>query len=240
MEIFNVKFAIQSVPKMMTAVPTTLLLTFIAMVLGLLLGLFIALTRIYKVPFLEKLSIGFVSVIRGIPLMVQLYIAFYAIPMGVHTFAQNFNININTGKINPMIYAATALTLNYSAYLSEVIRSSLGAVEIGQMEAAHSIGFTTTQAMIRVIIPQAVVIAIPNLGNTFINMVKDTSLAYMVMLMEIMGTAKSLASSGLNYLETYTVAALIYWALNIILEQVILILEKRLNRFNVGNVATAK
>ena len=142
--------------------------------------------------------------------------------------------------IPPFAVAAVALVCNYTAYMSEVIRSALMSVDAGQMEAAHSIGMTSVQAMRRVIIPQAVVVALPNVGNTFIGMVKDTSLAYMVMVMDVMGEAKTVAGSGLNFLEAYTVAALLYWALNLILERVFAVLEKRANHFNRNGMVAAK
>ncbi len=237
--MFDLNFAIKSIPQLLAAVPMTLFLTAIGIVFSTIFGLFIALCRIYKVPVLGKLGSLYLLIIRGIPLMVQLYFVFVALPIWAQMIADQMGFDTIISP-SPVLIASLALTFNYTAYMSEVIRSALMAVDFGQMEAAHSIGMTSTQAMIRVIIPQAVVVALPNIGNTFISLVKDTSLAYMVMVMDIMGTAKKVAGSGLNFLETYAVAALIYWGLNVILERIFARLEKKANHFNAKTAPVAK
>ncbi|MGE4354111.1 MAG: amino acid ABC transporter permease [Oscillospiraceae bacterium] len=238
--IFDLDFAIKSVPEIMKALPVTLLLTVIGMVFSLIFGFVVSLCRMYRVPVLGKLASFYLLVIRGVPLMVQLYFVFVALPIWAQSIIDAMGLNVIVDP-SPILVASLALVCNYTAYMSEVIRSSLLSVDYGQMEAAHSIGMSSTQAMVRIIIPQAIVVAIPNIGNTFIGLVKDTSLAYMVMVMDIMGAAKKVAGSGLNYLETYVVAALIYWVLNIILERIFAMVEKRANHFNSKNApVTAK
>lgn len=229
--IFDLDFAVGSIPEILSALPVTLSLTLIGMVFSLILGFLISLCRMYHVPVLGKIASAYLLIIRGVPLMVQLYFVFVALPIWLQTFVDKMGWDMFI-DLPPFVVAAVALVCNYTAYMSEVIRSSLLAVDYGQMEAAHSIGMTSTQAMYRIIIPQAFVVALPNLGNTFIGMVKDTSLAYMVMVMDIMGAAKKVAGSGLNYLETYAVAALIYWALNIMLERIFAAFEKKANHFS--------
>ncbi len=229
--VFNLKFAVESIPEILSALPITLELTVIGMVCSLILGFIMSLCRMYKVPVLGKFCSFYLLVIRGVPLMVQLYFVFVALPIWLQAVVDRMGWDMYI-DLPPMLVAAVALSCNYTAYMSEVIRSALLSVDYGQMEAARSIGMTSRQAMFRIILPQAFVTAIPNLGNTFIGLVKDTSLAYMVMVMDIMGVAKKVAGSGLNYLETYVVAAGIYWILNIILERVFAYMERKANRFN--------
>jgi len=230
--MFDLGFAIQSIPEILTGLPVTLLLTLIGIVFSIVLGFLVSLCRMYNVPVLGKLASAYLLIVRGIPLMVQLYFAFVALPIGLQAIVDKMGLNMYI-DLSPFLVAAVALVCNYTAYMSEVIRSSLLAVDYGQMESAHSIGMTSTQAMVRIIIPQAFVVVLPNLGNTIISMVKDTSLAYLVMVLDIMGEAKKVAGSGLNYLETYVVAALIYWILNIVLERVFALCEKKANHFSV-------
>lgn len=229
--IFNLDFAIKSIPEILKALPVTIFLSLIGMFFSLILGFLLSLCRMYKVPVLGKIASAYLVIVRGVPLMVQLYFIFVALPIWLQSFAETIGWKV-TINISPITVASVALICNYTAYMSEVIRSSLLSVDYNQMEAAHSIGMSSKQAMIRIIIPQAFVVAIPNLGNTFIGIVKDTSLAYMVMVMDIMGAAKKVAGTGLNFLETYAVAALIYWILNIILENVFAAFERRANHFN--------
>lgn len=233
--VFDVEFAISAIPTILQGLPVTLLMTLIGMVFSTVLGLLVCLCRMYHVPVLGRLGTIYLNFIRGVPLMVQLYFVFVALPIWLQSAVDAMGMDTYV-IVPPLTVAVTALVLNYTAYMSEVIRSALMSVDPGQMEACHSIGMTSTQAMIRVIIPQAVVVALPNVGNTFIGMVKDTSLAYMVMVMDVMGEAKTVAGSGLNFLECYTIAAIIYWILNIILEQIFKVCEIRANHFSVTAV----
>ena len=114
-----------------------------------------------------------------------------------------------------------------SAYMSETFRAAILSVEKGQMEAAISVGMTKWQAMKRIVLPQAFVIALPNFGNSFIGLIKDTSLAFVVSIVELMGKAKIVGAQGLNFFEVYIVVALIYWGVCIIVEKLLAILEKK-------------
>lgn len=229
--VFNLKFAIECFPEILSALPVTMELVFVGMFFSTVFGFLLALCRIYKVPVLNKFAYGYLLVIRGIPLMVQLYFVFVALPIWCQSFIDWMEWDTYV-DLPPMLVAAVALSCNYTAYMAELVRGALASVPHGQMEACQSVGMTNVQAMVHVIIPQAVVEAIPNLGNIFIGLIKDTSLAYMVMVMDIMGMAKKVAGAGLNYLETYVVAACIYWILNIILERLFGLWERHANRFN--------
>ena len=155
--VFNVEFAISAIPKILEGLPVTLLLTVVGMVLSTLLGLLVCLCRMYKVPFFGKLASVYLNIIRGVPLMVQLYFVFVALPIWIQSLVDTMGMDTYV-IIPPFAVAAVALVCNYTAYMSEVIRSALMSVDAGQMEAAHSIGMTSVQAMQRVIIPQAAVV----------------------------------------------------------------------------------
>lgn len=216
MSIFSLDFAIKQFPEVLKAVPMTLLIAVVSMVLGFVLGLMIALCRIYKVPVLSKLAVLYVSFIRGTPMLVQLYVLYYG---------------INSDTISPLAYALIAYTINTAAFQSEIIRSALNATDSGQMEAAYSIGMTTTQGLIRIIIPQALVVALPNFGNTFIGLIKLTSFAFAVKVIEIMAVAKMISGDGYRFLEMYLDASIIYWVICFAFEKLFGVLEKRLRRY---------
>ena len=229
--IFNFDFAAESFPKILSAIPVTLLLTVIGMAVSSVLGFLMAMARIEKRKFWAGFSSVYITIMRGVPIMVQLYRVFVALPLAIQSIAGAAGIKTYV-DIPPMVVAATALSLNYTAYMEEVFRAAIQSVDSGQWEAAISIGMTKRQMMTEVILPQAFVEAIPNLGNTFIGLIKDTSLAYMVMVMDIMGEARTLAGAGLNYLEAYADAALIYWGLNFLLERLFGIWERHAGVFN--------
>lgn len=229
--VFDFEFAVESFPEILSALPVTLLLTLIGMAVSVVLGFLLAMARIRHVKFWAKFASVYITIMRGIPIMVQLYLSFVALPLAVQAIADSMGIDTYV-DVPSMVIAATALSLNYTAYMEEVIRAAILTVEPGQWEAAVTIGMTRAQMMREVVLPQAFVEAIPNLGNTFIGLIKDTSLAYMVMVMDVMGKARTLAGAGLNYLEAYTDAALIYWGLNFILERVFGIWERKAGHFN--------
>jgi L-cystine transport system permease protein len=120
-----------------------------------------------------------------------------------------------------------AFSVNLGAYLSETIRSSIEAVDRGQFEAANSIGMSQAQIMLKIVLPQALIVAIPNLGNTLISTVKDTSLIFMIGIVDIMGEAKIIGARGLAFFEIYIAVSIIYWFICIILEKCLNLLEKR-------------
>lgn len=128
--------------------------------------------------------------------------------------------------ISPLIYAFIAYTLHTAAYQAEIFRSAINALNVGQMEAAYSVGMTTAQGLRRIILPQAFLVALPNLGNTFISLMKATSLAFAVKVVEIMALAKIIANDGYRFLEMYLVASIIYWVICLFFEVVFAKLEK--------------
>lgn len=230
MPAIDFEFALKYAPDVLKGVPATLGIALFAMMLGLIFGLFIALCRIYKVPVLNRIAVVYISFIRGTPLIVQLYVFFYGFPLLVEIINKKQGWNFDTSYISPLIYALIAYTINTSAYQAETFRASINAVSIGQIEAAYSVGMTTTQSFLRIILPQAFLIALPNLGNIFIGLIKATSLAFAVKVVEIMAISKIIANDGYRYLEMYFLAAAVYWVLCFLFEVLFSLLERRLNR----------
>lgn len=238
---FSLSYAIEKFPEMLSAVPMTLLVAVVSILIGLILGLGLALCKIYKVFLLNRIAIVFVSFMRGTPALVQIYVIFYGIPALIEFLNTRFGWRLNPLGTPPIVYAFIAFSLNSAAYQSEIIRSALLSVDVGQMEAAHSIGMNASQSFWRIIIPQALVVAIPNFGNNFIGLIKATSLAFSVKVMEIMAVAKIIGGDGYRYLEMYLDASLIYWVICFFFERIFALAEKTLSKherkMNVGTAS---
>ncbi|PPC78264.1 cysteine ABC transporter permease [Pokkaliibacter plantistimulans] len=175
----------------------TIPLTLLSFVLGLSLGFVTALTRLYAPLPLVALARFYVWLFRGTPLLVQLFLIFYGLPKVGIVF-------------DPFPAALIGFTLNVGAYSSEIVRAVIESVSRGQWEAAYSIGMSWSQAMRRIILPQATRIAVPPLSNTFIALVKDTSLAAVLTVPELFQAAQRIASTTYEPLVMYTEAALLY------------------------------
>lgn len=184
-------------PMLHAGLTFTIPLTLLSFVLGLSLGFIIALIRLYGAKPLKAVARFYVWLLRGTPLLVQLFLIFYALPSAGIT-------------ISAFPAAVIGFTLNIGAYSSEIIRATIKSVPVSQWEAAHSIGMTWRQALIRIILPQAARIAVPPLSNTFISLVKDTSLASVITVPEMFLAAQRIAAVTYQPLILYTEAALIY------------------------------
>lgn len=227
-------YMIGIIPKVATGVPISLLIACVAFIFGILIGFAIALIKIYKIPVLRQIAGVYVSFMRGTPLLVQIFLAYYGIPLVLRYLEETYGLQTDISQIPAIVFMYVSFSLNVGAYLSESIRSALLSVGRGQVEAAQSIGMTTGQILRRIIIPQAAVVAIPNLGNTFIALLKDTSLAFAASVPEIIGQAKITAARTSNFFEAYIAAALMYWVICIIFEQLLRFSEKRLRRHERG------
>ncbi|MBV7438314.1 amino acid ABC transporter permease [Aeromonas sp. sif2416] len=203
----------------------TVPLTLITFVLGILLGFLVALARLYGPAPLIALVRFYVWLIRGTPLLVQLFLIFYGLP--------------SAGIVLDAFTAAViGFTLNIGAYSSEIIRATLAAIPKGQWEAAHAIGMNWPQVMWRVILPQAARIAVPPLSNTFISLVKDTSLAAAVTVPELFQAAQRLASVTYEPLILYTETAIIYLLFSSVLSTLQDWLERKLTHKETREVVT--
>ena len=196
----------------------TVPLTLLSFALGLAVGFIAAITRLFGPAPLSAIVKFYVWVIRGTPLLVQLFLIFYGLP----------SIGI---VLDAFPAALIGFTLNVGAYTSEIIRAVITAVPKGQWEAAFSIGMTWPQAMRRTILPQASRIAVPPLSNTFIALIKDTSLAAAVTVPELFQAGQRIVATTYEPLIIYIEVAIIYLALSSVLSSLQTRLEKRLSRY---------
>ena len=222
----NFTFIKEALPQVLTAIPVTLEMALLAPLAGWILGILIAVARRNKIPVVSQICAVFVSFIRGVPMVILLYVAYYALPMMIYSAT-----GVDTTSIPAIWYAIVALSLDQAAYSSEVFRAALDSVNRGQLEAAWSVGMTAWQAMRRIVFPQALAVALPNLSGLFVGIIKGTSLAYYVGVYEITATANLLANPGLNFIEAYVITTVIYELISFICNRLFHTAETRLNRF---------
>jgi len=228
--LFDWEYMLRSIPKVAAGIPVSLSIALIAFVFGAIIGFGIALVKIYQIPYLRRITYVYVSFMRGTPLLVQIFLSYYGIPLVLRYFSTKYNWQTDISQIPAIVFMYVSFSLNVGAYLSETIRAAILSVGKGQVEAAQSLGMTPTQAMRRIILPQAAVVAIPNLGNSFIALLKDTSLAFAASVPEIIGQAKITAARTSNFFEAYIVAAALYWLICVLFERLFSIGERQLRR----------
>jgi len=226
--LFDARLVFTEIPSLLKYLPVTIELTVIAMLIGLILGLVIALVRIRKIPVLTQLSAAFVSVIRGTPIIVQLYISYFGIPIALKYINYYNGTDFDVNRIPGIVFAMAALGLNQAAFDSETIRAAIQSVDRGQIDAARSMGMTGGQVLRRVIIPQAFQVALLPLGNSVISLIKGTSLAFTCSVVEITAAGKIIAGRNYRYFEIYCSLAIIYWVITFFLERLIRWLENRI------------
>jgi len=228
----SVDFMIETFWNSLSAVPVTLKLTFIPLLLALPISFFLALAQVNKVKFWGKFSSLYVSFVRGTPTVVLILLIYNTLPGRLARFFKSIGSDFNVYRSIPSIaYAYFVFTVTATAALIEIIRSALGAVNKGQLEAAYSIGLSPFAAYRRIILPQALRAAVPNLTNLVVVMVKTTSLAFMMTVTDIMQTAKKGAALNYKYTESYIVILLMYIVICLILQGLFGLLEKRVGRF---------
>lgn len=207
----NTEFMWETFWHVLTGVPVTLQITVVALLASAPLGFFMALSKSGDGKIGKKIITGYVSFIRGTPIVLQILFIYSILPTALNYLIKTvLGLDYNIFTIDPILYAYIVFILNTTAVLSEVFRSALATVSHGQLEAALSIGLTRPQAYIRIIIPQALVAALPNICNTTVNLLKSTSLAFMMTVKDITAIAKIDASFGYNYLEAYLVIFFVY------------------------------
>lgn len=227
-KLFDVKLVFSQISELLKYLPVTLELAILSMLLGLLFGLLLAVIKMKKIPVLTQLANFYISLMRGTPAIVQLYIAYFGIPMFMKYMNLHHGANFDISAIPGFACAVLAMGLNESAYNAEIIRAALTSVDRGQIEAANSIGMTYLQTLRRIILPEALVVALPGLGNSFIGMVKGTSLAFVCAVVEMTAQGKILGGRNYRYFEVYVALAIIYWIVTIVIEQILKYIERKL------------
>lgn len=232
MKLFDYKNVIDSAPEILSRLPFTLLIALTSYLIALVIAFASALVKIYNVRILKNIVNVYVSVMRSVPLIIMLYLVSYGIPRSVYYFQITygwFQTN-NPALINPSIFAVIAFSLSLAAYLTEDIRTSIQAVGEGQFEAAKSVGMTTTQMIIRIIMPQTMKIAVPMLGNTLVTAVKSTSFLFLVGIKDLISAAKVLGLRKATQMELYIFSAAVYWCICFIIEKTLKVIENRLRK----------
>ncbi len=216
------------IASIMTAFPMTLYLMAYSILFGLIIGLLLTLAQLRGGAVLAKVAHGYISLMRGIPSLVLIFLLFMGLPQVAPALA----------KLPKSTFVLVAMTLISSANLGEMMRASYLAVEHGQTEAALSVGMTERQALTRIVLPQAVAIAVPNFGNNIIGIFKETALAFSIGTMDLMGRATTIsqASYGATRLEVYIAVAIIYWVICLALQLVTTLVERASSH---GRVITA-
>lgn len=205
-------------PIVQGAIVGTIPLAIVSFAIGLVIALVVALMRLSKVRLVSSIARFFVSVVRGTPLLVQLFVIFYGLP--------------SIGLLIPSWPSAViAFSLNVGGYASEVIRAAILAVPRGQWEAGQMIGMSHRQTLARIILPQAARVSVPPLSNTFISLVKDTSLASLILVTELFAQAQKVAAFSGEFMLLYLEAALVYWVICLVLSTAQSRVERRLDRY---------
>lgn len=194
----------------------TLFLSFFGVVFGVILGILLALMKLSKNVLLKSFSTAYIELVRGTPLLVQLYIIYYGLP---RLLGLDFN-DITLGIV--------AISLNSAAYVGEIIRAGIQSIDKGQMEAARSLGMPHRMAMANIIIPQAFKNILPALGNEFIVLIKESSIVSVVGIHDLMYNADTVRGNTYLPFEPLVIAALIYFTITFILSKLLNLLERRM------------
>ena len=216
--LFDINNFTSLFPLVLSSLGLTSEIAILSLIGTLVLSLFIAIIRYYKIPVLTQFFDVFITVFRATPLVVELFMIFFALPC----------IFPALKDMTPFQAVVLSLIFNTSAFMAESFRAALESVDRGQIEACYSLGMTKRQAMMRVILPQAFVVAVPSIGNHFIGIIKGTALGFTVGLADVMGTAKMEAALSLRFFEAYLCVTVVYLVIVLAVEFVLRLIERRL------------
>lgn len=217
--MFDFTYALRILPKMLAYLKTTLLLASVSMIIGLVIAIILSILLNQNNKVLNKVIGVYISFFRGTPIIAQLFLVYLGFVQVIPALKSMTNIQA----------AIIVFSLASSAFMTETIRGAIASVDKGQMEASLSIGMSYGIAMRRIVFPQAIRMAIPSLSNTFINLVKDSSVAFTIGVTEMIAAAQMEATSSWKYLEAFVDIIIVYWILVSILTYLQKILERRLD-----------
>lgn len=226
--LFDLSIVYKDFLQIIKFLPITVELTIISAIGGILIGFLFAVIRMKKVPVFKQIIGVLISVIRGTPILVQLYVTYFGIPISLRYINYFCKTDFAVSGIPAILFVFVALALNNAAYNAVTIQAALEAVDQGEIEAAKALGMTSWQRMYRIIIPEALELALPSLGNTLIGLVKGTSLAFSCAVVEMTAEAKILGGRDYRYFEAYVALAIIYWLIVVVLERGIAAVIRRI------------
>ena len=212
----------ESTPLLLQGIKLTVSISLLSLIIGMLIGFLSCIMGLSKNKILKTISGVYIWIIRGTPMLVQAFIVYFGMPQFIQIFEPTFRIDAYTAGV-------ITLSLNAGAYLSEIFRSGISAVPKGQAEAARSLGLSKSRTMIKVILPQAIKIAIPSMVNQFIITVKDTSILSAIGLAEVVNKAKVYVGKSYQFFATYILVAIYYLIVISVLMIISKYLEKKLN-----------
>ena len=222
-DFFSLERLIENIPILLRYLPVTFEIVLIATTAGVVLAILLAAARIYQIPVAKWISRIFVSFILGTPILVQMFIIYYGLPLVLWNV---FGIDINGW--DKLIFVLITYALNQSAFLAEIFRSAILSVPVGQTEAGYSVGLTGVQTFMRIVLPQAFRVAIPSFSVNLVGVFQDTSLAFMIGIIDIMGKAKLLQTSTQHVLECYIIIAVVFVCISVAIRLVFRALDQKL------------
>lgn len=212
---FNFQLIFDSLPLLLAGALVTIEITAMAVGIGFFIGLCVGVARLSQIKVLKYLAIIYADTIRGTPLLVQIFLIYFALPLLIHQ------------QINPFAAAVIACSINSGAYVSEIFRAGIQAIDKGQMEAARSLGLTWWQSMKIIILPQAFSKILPPLGNEFIAMLKDTSLVSVIGFEELTRRGQLIIAKTYGSFEIWSTVAILYLIMTVSITQLVAFLERR-------------
>ena len=227
----NTEFMIEAFKASLSGIPVTLGITVVSLMVSMPLALMMAIKKINSKGPLSFLINTYVSIVRSTPMVLQILLLYSLLPSFLNFFIkQVLKIDFNIFKIPAIYYAYAVFSLNTTAILSEVFRSALLTVDKGQLEAGLSVGLSKFLTYIRIIIPQALVVALPNICNVTVGLLKSSSLAFLMTVQDITAIAKLKAAYAYNYIEAYSIIFILYIILCTIVQLIFKYIEVQIHK----------
>ncbi len=220
-------------PTLLQYLPVTLEILVFSILFGMVLGIVVAIPKLLHIPVLKQLVSIYISYIRGTPILVQLFLVFYGIPAVLQS------IHIDVTRVDAIYFVIITYTFSNAAAFAEIFRAAILTIDRGQIEAAYSVGLSRMHAFIRIVLPQAIRVAFPNMANTMISSLKDTSLAFSIGVMDMEGRGETLIASTTRALEIYIALSIVYYVIVVLLENLLKRNERYLNRYMQKELVTS-
>lgn len=228
--MFDIVTVFESLIEIVKVVPKTLFLALVILILSFILGAMLTYIQSLNIPVVKQIIAVLQSFLRGTPNVVLLYLVYYSLPLVVTSFLSLFGVGFDPASLNSAAVVIVTFSICYSVFQSEIIRGALHSLDKDQIEAAQSLGYSTSQTLRKVIIPQVMTEALPDTMNAFLIIIKALSLAFLVTVVDIFAQARLVGAQTFSYLEAFVAAALVYWVICVALTYVVNKLENRMRR----------
>ena len=228
--MFDIVTVFESLIEIIKVVPKTLFLALVILILSFILGAMLTYIQSLNIPVVKQIIAVLQSFLRGTPNVVLLYLVYYSLPLVVTSFLSLFGVGFDPASLNSAAVVIVTFSICYSVFQSEIIRGALHSLDKDQIEAAQSLGYSTSQTLRKVIIPQVMTEALPDTMNAFLIIIKALSLAFLVTVVDIFAQARLVGAQTFSYLEAFVAAALVYWVICVALTYVVNKLENRMRR----------